>query len=309
MPSTEIQADFETAYYNRSGAEELMSRLVDEVLLAQGPMGSVLMSEEGASDVPAAYWNEVEPQEVSRIHELYAASGAQLLITNTFQASTPALGRAGISSSAQQVNRAAVDCARVACPQHLAGSIGPCGVDWLTVRSAEFRRARDAYREQAHALLACGVDALMLETFTSVRDLEPALLGAGDVADGMPLLVSFAIDGSADLVGDGLSIEGAILFAEKHGASAVGVNSCSIDAANAAVRRMARAARTPIMVRPGGDVPVRDDDKGLIWAEDPEAFERACRGWIEGGAHLIGGCCGTTARTTASLAEALDRGR
>ena len=78
----------DTSYYNRFGAEELTRRLSSETLLAQGPMGSVLLSEYDAADIPPAFWNLAEPQTVSRIHRLYVAAGAQVLITNTFQASS-----------------------------------------------------------------------------------------------------------------------------------------------------------------------------------------------------------------------------
>ena len=81
----------DTSYYNRPGGEELMRRMSSETLLTQGPMGSVLMSEYDAADIPPAFWNLAEPQTVSRIHRLYVAAGAQVLITNTFQASSYAL--------------------------------------------------------------------------------------------------------------------------------------------------------------------------------------------------------------------------
>ena len=166
-------------YYNRAGAAELMRRLSDETLLMQGPMGSMLMSEPGAEDIPPAFWNLAEPQTVRRIHQLYEAAGAQVLLTNTFQASAPALERDGIAPSAAEVNRAAVDNARAAHGEVVVGSIGPCGIEWMREDSPEFRAARAAYREQATALLTAGVDAVMLETFCSIRDLQPwTLLGA-----------------------------------------------------------------------------------------------------------------------------------
>ena len=68
----------DTSYYNRFGAEELTRRLSSETLLAQGPMGSVLLSEYDAADIPPAFWNLAEPQTVSRIHRLYVAAGAQV---------------------------------------------------------------------------------------------------------------------------------------------------------------------------------------------------------------------------------------
>lgn len=295
----------DTSYYNRFGGEELMRRLSDETLLAQGPMGSVLLSECDAADIPPAFWNLAEPQTVARIHRLYAAAGAQVLITNTFQASGYALDRDEIAPSMAEVNRGAVDGARQANPQLLLGSLGPIDIEWFVEDSAEYREIRANAREQAYALLNAGVDGLLIETVTSIRNLQPVLAGAHDAADGMPILVSFVIDDSGDLLGDGLNIEGAILYAEKHGASSVGVNCCSLAAANAAVPRMVAMATTPVTVRPNAGDPAQAQD-GPIWHEAPDDFAKACVAWRQAGAAMVGSCCGTTAITTAAMADSLD---
>ena len=295
----------EAAYYNRAGAEALRRRLADEVLLAQGPMGTVLMGELDAETVPPAFWNLAEPSTVQAIHRLYEAAGAQVLISNTFQASGPALARDRIVPAMSEVNRAGVDNARAAAPQLVVGSMGPCGLDWTRRDTPAFRACRAAYREQALALLASGADGILLETFTSIRDCEPALAGVGDVADGMPVLVSFAIGEEGELLGDGLTIEGAVVYAEKHGAAAVGINCCSLAAATAAVPRLVAAARTPVMVRPHAGVPERDRDGRLVWPDGPEVFAEAALVWRAAGAHLVGACCGATPATTAAMADVL----
>lgn len=295
----------DTTYYNRVGAEELVHRLGSETLLSQGPMGSVLIGEFGAGDIPPAFWNLAEPQTVARIHRLYAAAGAQVLITNTFQASEPCLKRDDIAPSVAEVNRAAVSDARQADPQLLLGSMGPVGVEWFAEDSVEFREARAAARDQAWSLLNAGVDGLLLETFTSIRDLQPVLVGALDAADGMPVLVSFAIDDECRLLGDGLNIEGAVVYAEKHGASSVGVNCCSVQAATAAVPRLVASATTPVTVRPNAGDP-HQTGEGTVWHEDPQAMATAAVRWRNDGAALVGSCCGTTAQSTAAIAEALE---
>ena len=154
-------------------------------------------------------------------------------------------------------------------------------------------------------MLNAGVDGLLIETVTSIRNLQPMLAGARDAADGMPVLVSFVVDEKGDLLGDGLNIEAAVLYAEKHGANSVGVNCCSLSAANAAVPRMVASATTPVTVRPNVGDPVQTQD-GPVWHENPEAFARACIEWRHAGAAMVGSCCGTTAITTAAMAEALD---
>lgn len=301
----DLSGELNTDYYNRPGAEAFMEHLAAGTLLMQGPMGTMLMSEVGAEDIPPVFWNLGEPQVVRRLHLLYNAAGAQVMLTNTFQASAPALARDGVVPPMAEVNRAAVDCARAAQGVFVVGSMGPCGLEWFHEDSAAYRAARAAYRDQAHALLTAGVDALMLETFCSIRDVQPALTGAVDAADGMPVLVSFAINDAGELLGDGLTIEGAVVYAERHGAQAVGVNCCSLEAATAAVPRMKTAARTPIMVRPNAGDPTRQSNGALVWHEDPEQFARACSQWRAAGAHVVGSCCGTTPRTTAALADVL----
>lgn len=296
---------YQTTYYNRAGASEFMDRLSRETLLVQGPMGTMLMSEPGAEEVPPVFWNLAEPQTVRRIHQLYGAAGAQVMLTNTFQASAPALERAGIAPAMEEVNRAAVDLARAAAGAYVMGSMGPCGIDWFRQDSPEFRAARTAYRDQAHALFAAGVDAVLLETFCSIRDVQPALAGALDVADGMPVLVSFSVDEAGSLLGDGLTIEGAVVYAEQHGASAVGVNCCSVHAACDAAPRMLASARIPVMVRPHAGMPIRGEDGLLSWDERPDELAAATARWREQGVRLVGSCCGATPRSTAAQSDAL----
>lgn len=311
----------DTSMYDRVGAESLRAALGARTLLAQGPTGSALIAEAGVADIPATFWNIAEPQVVSRIHLMHAAAGADVMITNTFQASAPALARDGVRQGVGEVNRAGVDCARAAHAEHLLGSIGSCGLSWTEPDSEPessgdadleaplddggYRACRAAYADQAAALLSAGVAGLLLETFISIHDLKPALDGARCVADGMPLLVSFSIDDECSLLGDHLPIEEAAAWVQAHGAAAVGVNCCSLAAADAALGRMMSATSLPVMVRPHAGLPELVDGMP-VWAEDPEAFARSCQGWVEAGAALVGSCCGTTPRTTCALDEVLE---
>ena len=111
---------YSTDSYDRAGADRLLGLLSTGAVLMQGPVGTMLASELGAQDVPAAYWNVAESQEVTRIHQQYADAGAQILLTNTFQATAPALKRDHIESSVNLV------CAEAVAAAHAAG----CRFDW-----------------------------------------------------------------------------------------------------------------------------------------------------------------------------------
>ena len=294
--------------YNRVGARELMERVRSgETLLVQGPMGSLLMSEDGAAKIPPAYWNLAEPQAVERLHRLYADAGADVLVANTFQASSPALERDEVYAGMLEVNDVAVRAARAAGGSHVLGSVGPCGLSWYEKDSPEFRRVRSVYRDQCRALLAAGADGLLLETFTSINELIPALEGALDVADGMPALVSFAVDDGGNLLSDGLNVEAAVVWSEKHGASAVGVNCCNLSACEGIAERMVASARTPVMVRPSAGLPcgVREDG-APVWNERSDDFAAAAVALRRAGVRLVGTCCGSTPLATCAMRAALD---
>lgn len=297
----------DTSGYNREGACALMERLrAGETLLVQGAMGTELALEAGAADVPAAFWNIAEPQIVAFLHRSYVQAGADVAVSNTFQASAPALERDGIRASVGEVNDAAVRAARSAQPAHVLGSMGACGLDCVAEDTPAFRAARAAYREQAYALLAAGADALLLETFTSLHELAPALRGAFDVADGMPVFASFAVDAQGDLLGDRLPIEAAILLAEKRGCAVVGVNCCSLEEAAGLAERMVAAARMPVMLRPSAGIPSVAEGGMPVYPDMDEAFARAARAWRDEGVALVGSCCGTRSLTTCAMRLALD---
>lgn len=300
------QDRFDPARFDRAGTAWLEEHLGKDTLLMQGPMGSELMGQVGSAQVPPAFWNVADPHEVERIHWMYRTVGADIMLTNTFQASGPALERDEVRAGMERVNRAAVACALHAGAPCTLGSMGPCGISWLADDTPEYRAVIAAYREQAYALLDAGCHGIVLETFIALRELEAALGAVQSVADGMPVLVSYAIDDEGNLLGDGLNIEAACMFAESHGARAVGVNCCSLEAATAAVPRMVRAVSVPVMVRPNAGDPQVDDEGQLHWYELPDDFAAACERWCADGALIVGGCCGTGPRTTCALSGCLE---
>lgn len=298
-------ARYSDEHYDRPAAAWLREQLGKTTLVMQGPMGTQFI-EQGGEGVPSATWNIVEPQEVARLHALYRAVGAQVTLTNTFQASAPALERDGVHQPFERVNRAAVVCARQAAAPCVMGSVGPCGLEYDEVGSAKYRAVRAAYRDQAYCLLDAGVSAIMLETFTTIADMRAALDGVLDVAFGMPVFLSAAIDSACCLTGDGASIEDVCDLAQRAKIQGVGVNCCEVTAATDAVARMKAVTSLPLVVRPHAGLPHRNEDGLLTWDENPDAFVRACAAWCDCGVAIVGSCCGSTARTTCALAAYIE---
>lgn len=284
-------ASYPTDHYNRPGAEGFLARLAAGTLVVQGPLDGPLAAQPGGEDIPATAWNTSEPQLIERLHALYLAAGADVLLTNTARANALLLEADQVHRSVAAVCRAAVDCARRAGGRMVLGSIGPSGQMWTAEDSPEYRAARALCREQAYELLRAGVDGLLLDGIASIRELEPALAGALDVADGMPALASFALDTAGNLQGDGLNIEAAAMLAEKRGVAVVGAEcpttTCAVDAAE----RLRRATALPLMIRAEGT------DEKLAAAAPRLAEQGAC---------LIGGLSDSTPRTCCALFDSLD---
>lgn len=300
---------YDTSNYNLDLGAEFLTRLnhASQTLVAQGPIGTLLMADTSGENIPPAFWNMAEPSTIEYIHRLYCAAGAEVLITNTFQANRRNLVDDDIFVSVDTVCDCAVRSALLPEASYVLGSVGPIcnlSVDYRD-DSEEYKLAREIYREQIHALLNSGAHGILLETFSSISQLAPALRAAEDVAAGMPVLVSFAIDDEGNLLDDAMHIEGAIIWAEKHGAHSVGINCCSVNAAKDVVPRMMAVARTPVTVRPSAGVPERTRDGNLEWINIDDEMSRLTPLWRDAGVSMIGSCCGTNQVTTCSIADAL----
>ncbi len=190
----------------------------------------------------------------------------------------------------------------------MLGDLGPTGL--RAGQGVEAAWAA-AYREQAGALVAAGVDGLHVETGLDLREVRVAVREAVAVAGGRPVLASFAL-GWRD--GDWRSLAGdpaarcweAALAA---GAAAVGAN-CQVS--SGPMRRIAARARAlfpgvPLVLQPNAGQPRAVED-GFRYDEDPAVFARDMAAAARGGPALVGGCCGTDARFLAALRAALEGG-
>src|SRR5690606_33908316 len=140
-------------------------------LVGDGAMGTQLMLaglEQGAS---GEAWNITHPERVLEIQRRYVEAGADCIITNTFGASRLMLRRHGHEDDLAEINAAAARIAREAFggkPGFVLGDIGPLGAILEPYGDLPHEDARAALEEQAAALVSAGVDAIIIETQTSL---------------------------------------------------------------------------------------------------------------------------------------------
>jgi methionine synthase I (cobalamin-dependent)/5,10-methylenetetrahydrofolate reductase len=280
-------------------------KALERPLLLDGAMGSLLYERGVLHTRSYDELNLSQPELISAVHRDYVAAGAELVETNTFGANRIALARHGLAEQMAVINRAGVELARAAAGEraYVGGAVGPTGVKFGVASSAERRRARFALAEQIDTLILAGADAIILETFTSILEMETAIEVAKERGRHVPVFAMMVFDAQGK--GDGglapAEIADRMIAA---GADVIGGN-CGIGPAElyqVAVNMVGRGA--PVIAQPNAGLPASVDGRTLYVA-NPEHFGVFARRMLKSGVRLIGGCCGTTPEHTRAMLGAV----
>ena len=292
----------------------LLLALERRVLLGDGAMGTQLQQAGLEPGGCGEAWNLDHPERVLAIQRAYVEAGADCLLSNTFGASRVMLERHGEADRVFEINRAGAELARQALggrPGFVLGDMGPFG--GLMEPYGEIARARveRAFREQARALVAGGVDAIIIETQTALEELEIAIAAAREA--GAPVVIgSLAFDRMLDQdevrTMMGVSPEEAAEFLARQGADIAGTNCGSgVDMRMAAdvARRYRSACGLPVMAQPNAGQPVLENMK-VLYKETPDQMAAGLPELLRAGARIVGGCCGSTPDHIRLLRQRLD---
>ena len=236
----------------------LIRTLADEVLLADGGMGAALLAVGTPSSGCVEAWNIEDPARVEELHRAFVRAGARLVVTNTFGANRVRLSPHGLGGRVAELNQAGVDAARRAGGHLVGGSMGPLGIRLAPYGRLGSDDAFEAYRQQAAALAAAGVDLFVVETQSDLREIEQALAATRSAAPDVAVLVSatFTRDDRTPL---GSTPEEVAARLVELGADAIGVN-CGEGPAQMlrVIEAMAPVAHgTPLAARPNAGGPAR----------------------------------------------------
>jgi homocysteine S-methyltransferase len=240
--------------------------------------------------------NLSSPNLVRQVHAEYLEAGADVIETNTFGAHRFKLGPHGLESQVRKINREGARIAREAAGESglVAGAIGPIGKPLEPLGSISPKDAEAAYREQVEGLVEGGVDALVIETMPSLDQAKAALAAARALGGELPVAVSLTFnEEGTTLYGD--SPEDAVRELEALGVALVGANcSQGPQAMLETLQRMAAVARSAkLSAMPNAGSPAYVDGR-YVYLCTPEYMATWARRFLEAGASVVGGCCGTT---------------
>jgi 5-methyltetrahydrofolate--homocysteine methyltransferase len=283
-------------------------------LLGDGAMGTQLMFAGLEQGNCGEEWNLSHPEKVLAIQRRYAEAGSDCILTNTFGGCRIMLNRHGNANKVVEINKAGVAVARQAFggrDGYVIGDIGPFG--GLMEPYGEFTetQVRDAFTEQAQALVEGGADAIIIETQTSLEELLLGIkaakeAGAACVIGSMAYDVT--LDGSTFRTMMGIDPEQAAEFMQEHGADIVALNCgtrMDMERARQAVERYKRVTGLPVMAQPNAGQPKLVDMK-VVYDETPEEMVKGVVPLLEAGANIIGACCGSTPEHIRAFRKAMD---
>jgi methionine synthase I (cobalamin-dependent) len=276
-----------------------MSRFLEalrsgRVLLMDGAMGTELQRAGIGDGECYELWNLTHPERVRGIHQAYVDAGAEVLLTNTFQANPAALAARALAAQVAPIHRAGLRLARGAAgdDRFVLLDAGPFG-------ESGCRRAATVLVRRASAGSA---DAVLVETCSEIDDLAELIrcrARADVTSTAVPVLLSWTFlrreDGAlCTLHGD--TPEECVTSARRYAIAALGVN-CGRDIGMEDVIEIIRRYRSetdlPLFARPNAGTPTRDGDRWL-YPLTPEAMAARLPALLEAGVSMVGGCCGTT---------------
>ena len=300
--------------------QALADALATRILVLDGAMGTMLQAVHlTAGDFGGAALegcNEIlvrtRPDVIDTIHRAYLNAGADMIETDTFGGTALVLAEYQLQDEAHDLNfraaqlarKAADDVATTAKPRFVAGSIGPTTKAISVTGGVTFPQLVENFHDQAKALAEGGVDVFLIETSQDTRNIKAAILGIQrlerETGRKIPMMVSGTIEPMGTMLA-GQNAEALLASVAHADLLSIGLNCATgPEFMTDHIRSLSDMASTRISCYPNAGLP-NEDGKYLETPQSlAEQLDRfAKNGWL----NIVGGCCGTTDKHIAAIAQ------
>ena len=275
--------------------KSLKERLGKERLYFDGGTGSVLQTMGLKGGELPERWNLDHPDRIIELHRSYFAAGSDIVNTNTFGANRLHYGdpeelRNIIRAGVRHVREGMRAAGRT--DGYVALDIGPTGRLLEPMGDLHFEEAVDIFAEVVRCGADEGADLIMIETMSDTLEAKAAVLAAKENCS-LPVFVTVVFDSSARMLTGG-TVGSVVTMLEGLRVDALGLN-CSLGPRQLLpiAAEVVQTASVPVIVNPNAGLP-RSENGKTVYDLDAEAFAEAMVEIAGCGAHLLGGCCGTT---------------
>ena len=325
---------------------DIRKQLAERILILDGAMGTMIqghkLEEEDYRGERFKDWHRdvkgnndllvlSQPHIIKQIHTDYLNAGADIIETNTFNATPIAMADYDMQSLSAEINFAGARLAREACdevfaatgiPRYVAGVLGPTNrtcsispdVNDPGYRNVSFDELVSAYRESTKALIDGGADIIMVETIFDTLNAKAALFAIESVFDDLfgqhsenrlPIMISGTITDASGRTLTGQTTEAFYNSLRHIKPLSIGLN-CALGPKELRpyVEELSRISECYVSAHPNAGLP--NEFGG--YDETPEDMASVIEDWArEGMLNIIGGCCGSTPEHIRVIREAVDK--
>lgn len=319
-------------------SEQLYKALGERILILDGAMGTMIQrynfTEEDYRGERFKDWESplkgnndllslTQPEAIEEIHRKYLLAGADIIETNTFSGTTIAMADYHMEDLVYELNYESAKIAKKVCdeftaqnpdkPRFVAGSIGPTNrtaslspdVNDPGYRAITFDELREAYKQQAEALLDGGSDILLVETIFDTLNAKAALFAIDEIREErnikIPIMVSGTITDASGRTLSGQTADAFLISVSHMDLISVGFN-CALGAKQLTpyLEILSNHTNFGISAYPNAGLPNAFGQ----YDESPEYMAEQIREYVEKGLiNIIGGCCGTTPEHIKAIAD------
>ncbi|MGB0443352.1 MAG: homocysteine S-methyltransferase family protein [Flavobacteriaceae bacterium] len=317
----------------------LKTLLSERILVLDGAMGTMLQAYAFTEEdfrgkpfanhhIPLAGNNDLlsitQPKAIYEVHAKYLEAGADIIETNTFSGTSIAMADYALEDYVTELNVTSAKIARKAAddftaktpnkPRFVAGSIGPTNktasmspdVNDPGYRAITFNELKEAYREQALALIEGGVDILLVETVFDTLNAKAALYAIDEIKEAqqidIPVMVSGTITDASGRTLSGQTVEAFLISISHIDVLSVGFN-CALgaDQLKPYVQRLGHNTSRFVSAHPNAGLP----NAFGAYDQNPEEMCALIEPYLsEQLVNIIGGCCGSTPEHIKLLVQA-----
>src|ERR1700674_4401945 len=255
------------------------------------------------------------PDVIEGVHDSMLEAGAEVLETDTFQASRLKLEEWGLADYTLEVNTKAAEIARKAAGESrfVAGSIGPTGYlpasEDPSLGQIRFGELVEVFTEQAEGLIDGGADLIIIETAQDILEVKAAVFGARAAFNSsgrtLPIHTSVSLLPNGGKMLLGTDISAVLTTLEALRVEVIGLNcSTGPEDMRDAIRFLGEYCPVPVACIPNAGLPLQGPDGETIFPEQPEPLAKALGEFVERyGVGVVGGCCGTTPEHIRAIVE------
>ncbi|WP_373086292.1 betaine--homocysteine S-methyltransferase [Sneathiella sp.] len=281
-------------------------------LLADGAVGTNLFATGLQSGDAPELWNIDAPEKISALHRGFVEAGSDIILTNSFGGTSYRLKLHNAQSRVRELNLAAAKIARAEADRVdreviVAGSMGPTGELMEPMGALTHDGAVAAFREQADALVAGGVDVLWIETISATEEMAAAVEAA--TATGYPVICTMSFDTNRRTMmgikpGDFTEFCQSLPTPPMGWGANCGVGAGEMLETLIGLKSTAQAGDI-IVSKANCGIPEFKNGK-LTYSGTLDVMADYARLAADAGARIIGGCCGTSHAHLKAMAAALD---